>query len=107
MKSISDEQLPLISHLIELAKLDVEISSIQLEPMDDGGMGSQKFSSASIDSKYAGHAAEVAFMDADGIEVSATLDVDQFGNLFELDMFKADFSKLEKWPDTHELNKDN
>jgi len=107
MKSISREQLPLISHLITLAKLDVDISSLQIEAMDDGGMGSQKFSSASADSLYAGHAAEVTFLDTDGIEVSATLDVDQFGNLFELDLFKGNFSKLEKWPDKNELNKDN
>ena len=103
MKPISEEQKPLIKHLLGLSKLAIDISTLKVEAMDDGGMGSQKFSTAKTDSVFGGNIAEVTFKDLDGIEVLATIQVDQYGNPFELDMFKGDYSKLEKWPEENEL----
>ena len=48
---------------------------------------------------YGGEIAEAAFQDADGVPVSITLNVDKFGDLFEMDVFKADFSPLIRYPD--------
>ena len=38
------------------------------------------------------------FKDQDGIEVSVSLNVDQFGQLFEVDIWKVDFSPLIRIP---------
>jgi len=105
MDPISKEQHPLIDHLIKLANLKIDISTLQVKAMDDGGMGSQKFSSASENSVFGSQVAEATFADSDGVEVTGALCIDQYGNLFELDMFKTNFSKLEKWPDENELKK--
>ena len=103
MNPISEEQKPLIEHLLKLAKLEIDISTLKVQTMKDGDMGSQKFSTAKPDSVFGGNISEVTFVDLDGIEVLGTLQIDQYGNPFELDMFKADFSKLEKWPNENEL----
>ena len=42
---------------------------------------------------------EYHFLDEDGIDVIASLNIDNKGNLFELDIWKTDFSKLLKFPD--------
>ena len=75
--------------------------------MNDGGMGSQLFSTACDDSHFGCNKAEVTFADEDGVGVSAALYLDQYGSPYELDMFKSDYSKLEKWPSRDDLNNDN
>jgi hypothetical protein len=42
--------------------------------------------------------AEAEFTDEDGIPVSAVLNLDDKGQLFELDMWKVDFSALKRYP---------
>ena len=103
MNLISEEQKPLIEHLLKLSKLKIDISTLKVQAMKDGGMGSKRFSTAASDSVFDCNISEVTFKDLDGVEVLATLKIDQYGNPFELDMFKADFSKLEKWPNENEL----
>ena len=90
-----------------MSKLEVDIDTLQVAEMNDGGMGSHTFSTASEDSIFGGNVAEVIFKDIDGIEVNGALFIDQYGNPYELDMFKADNTKLEKWPNEKELQKDN
>lgn len=48
---------------------------------------------------FGGQVAEYQFTDADGVEVLASLNVDQDGRPFELDMWKTDFSPLIRIPD--------
>jgi len=103
MDSIDSSILPLLNFLLAQAQVDVDMSSIKLEVMDDGGMGSHKFHNTNIDSKLGREASSCSFIDTDGIAVSATLNLDQYGSLFELDLFKGDFSKLQKWPLASEL----
>ena len=66
--------------------------------MSDGGMGSLQFLPLRPSAKMGAQASEVEFIDADGIPVLATLNLDQDGRPFELDMFKADSSKLIRVP---------
>ncbi|EIE01321.1 hypothetical protein LEP1GSC185_3526 [Leptospira licerasiae serovar Varillal str. VAR 010] len=46
--------------------------------------------------------ANTSFYDEDGTEVSATLNIDQYGDLYELDLWKVDFSRLKKIPEIFE-----
>lgn len=42
---------------------------------------------------------EGSFRDSDGVLASVTLNADQFGELVELDLWKVDFSPLNRYPD--------
>lgn len=67
--------------------------------MNDGGMGSFRFISEDEDIREFGKLLiEGQFYDVDGIEVSAQLNLDSSGNLFELDVWKMDSTPLRQWP---------
>lgn len=67
--------------------------------MNDGGMGSLKFVDiAKTKARLPTRVREATFLDVDGMSVSITLNVDQDGDLFELDVFKADGSRLKRFP---------
>jgi hypothetical protein len=68
-------------------------------PMDDGEMGSLYLFPKGIITKdriIGVQVSDFQFTDSDGIEVIASLNLDENGNLFELDLWKTDFSKLIK-----------
>ncbi len=50
------------------------------------------------DRKFGRRASECQFTDEDGVEVLASLNLDQDGNLYELDIWKTDFGKLIRIP---------
>jgi hypothetical protein len=66
-----------------------------VEEMNDGGMGSLRFV-GSADRRLGECVGEAEFDDADGVVVSVALNVDQRGELFELDVWKVDFSPLQR-----------
>jgi len=70
-----------------------------VEDIDDGGMGSVRFASPDNQMRRLGKTvAEAEFIDEDGILVSAAVNLDSGGDLFELDMWKTDYSPLKKYP---------
>lgn len=76
--------------------------SILVHSMQDGGMGSLKLKPRGATSyrKFGGTVSSIEFDDVDGVRVSAALNVDQNGDLFELDIWKSDFTPLRRLPDT-------
>ncbi|MGB2638232.1 MAG: hypothetical protein WAN32_04730 [Candidatus Acidiferrum sp.] len=65
-------------------------------------MGSIRF--VQPDTRAFGKAlAEAQYVDSDGIPVSITINVDQNGQLFEVDFWKVDFSPLKRYPKPSEL----
>lgn len=71
-------------------------------PMDDGEMGSLRlFPKGKItEGKILGEqVSDFQFTDLDGVEVIVSLNVDNEGNLFELDIWKTDFGQILKLPD--------
>jgi hypothetical protein len=67
--------------------------------MSDGGMGSIRFQATRRGKRLFGQQiSEATFVDDDGIVVSATLNLDRHGELFELDLWKVDNSKLHRYP---------
>lgn len=82
---------------------DSWLDRLIVSEMDDGGMGSLRLlpngRALSPETKFGRVASSVEFSDADGIEVSAALYLDDTGTPFELDIWKADFSKLRRIPD--------
>jgi hypothetical protein len=77
------------------------LAEITVEVMDDGGMGSLLLFLPGGDGKkrlFGSKISEINFKDTDGVEVIATLNVDKEGQLFELDIWKTDFSRLIEIP---------
>lgn len=78
------------------------LERLRVRPMADGEMGS-----LSLDVQppspgprlFGRRVAELSFLDEDGVEVLASLDVDREGNPFEMDIWKTDFSPLHRIPE--------
>lgn len=98
MESKEQSIFPLLRFLLNKAEITVDLLSVKVEIMDDGGMGSHRFHTRHSDSMFACEVSSCTFLDSDGVEVSASLNVDQYGDLFEIDLFKGDFSSLKRWP---------
>jgi hypothetical protein len=81
------------------------LSTAKVQDMSDGGMGSIKFyiGRPRSELEYGEEIAEAAFQDADGVPVSLSLSIDKVGNLFELDVWKVDFSPLIRYPDEKDV----
>lgn len=92
------EELAIIMHLATGSDLQLPNDfpdGLQVSDMDDGGMGSLKLYPKGIlceNRRFGSAPAEIQFNDLDGIPVLATLNLDEEGNLFELDVWKVDFS---------------
>ncbi|MDQ2795429.1 MAG: hypothetical protein M3Y12_15685 [Bacteroidota bacterium] len=70
------------------------LSEQRVTEMDDGGMGSVQFYPPGLkaEHRFGDDVAEVWLKDEDGMPVLVTLLVDQHGQLYELDVWKVDFS---------------
>lgn len=80
------------------------LPDLQVEDMSDGGMGSLRFVQADDRHRRLGKKlVEVEFNDADDVLVSAVINLDDLGRLFELDIWKVDFSPLKRYPSPEEL----
>ncbi len=74
-----------------------ELTEALVEEMKDGGMGSLKFI-GSAERKFGQQLAESEFQDVDGVALSISINVDQWGALFEMDVWKVDFTPLIRLP---------
>jgi len=81
-----------------------QLVGIKVQDLPGGSMGSIQFVQGSPEQRIFGEQiAEGLFHDADGVPVSVALNVDQFDDLFELDLWKVDFSPLIRYPDADEV----
>jgi len=90
-----------------LASYGVDPHSIGLfkeslvEPMADGGMGSLRFYGSNVSQSNRRMSEAIVqgeFNDRDGMLVSFTINLDNNGNLFELDLWRVDFEPLQRLP---------
>lgn len=103
-RSPTEAELRLLRALVERAPRfsgsPAVLTELTVAAMNDGGMGSLAIGPPSLERRFEDQVAEVTFFDVDGMWISATLNVDQFGELLELDVFKGDFSPLRAVPQT-------
>jgi hypothetical protein len=72
--------------------------------MNDGGMGSLRFRTPDNQRRhFSKKIAEAEFTDEDGTPVSAVVNLDEIGELFELDIWRVDFSPLKRYPRPEDL----
>jgi len=109
VRELREDELRVLRKMLSQTSIETEfeeqLASMKVQTMADGGMGSIRFYNGRDRSPldYGGEIAEAAFQDADGVPVSITLSVDTIGDLFEMDVFKADFSPLIRYPDLADL----
>jgi hypothetical protein len=103
MRTLTKAEYGLISFLLmgtPYAKQIISgLSNMMVEEMDDGGMGSLRFMNKNMPQRRFGkQISEITLLDEDKVPVSFAIFLDKDGKLFELNVFKADFSRLVKFP---------
>lgn len=103
MRLLEVEEVSLIKALLmtnsNIAEIIVPtLDTILVEDMDDGGMGSLLFISCTNDSnrKLGKTLAEAEFLDEDQVLVCVQLNLDNHNQLFELDIWKVDYSPVSR-----------
>lgn len=104
LRKLTVQEEMLLEYLINISNHIVQEDwkeKIRVKPLDDGNMGSLELfvNNDSESSRVFGRqVAECYFFDTDGVKVIASLNVDSSGNLYELDVWKTDFSPLIEIP---------
>ena len=100
-RRLRDTEMKLLESLLQRAAdgtvVVPPLDSLRVQEMPDGGMGSLYFTHPCKGRglrRLGSRVAEVQFNDADGVAVLASLNVDQDGDLFELDVWRTDFRPL-------------
>jgi hypothetical protein len=101
MRALLDRERPLVGYLLELAGLPVDLDTLRVAPMKDGGMGSLAI--APLGRSFGSAVAECHFQDSGAALVSAVLNVDGAGDPLEIDVWRVDFEPLVSWPSRTEL----
>src|SRR4051794_10286614 len=107
-RPLREKELALIKKLLAGSRCETkaraQLHEARVQDMSDGGMGSIRFVKGPPENRMFGEEiAEGLFHDADGVPVSVMLNVDQLDDLFELDLWKVDFSSLIRYPDASEV----
>jgi hypothetical protein len=100
MRVLRQEELDLLGAMLKGDNLVASIpTDVQVRDLQDGGMGSIEFLFENVEGpRHARRIAEADYMDSDGIPVSIGVNVDQYGKLFEIDIWKLDFGRLKTYP---------
>jgi hypothetical protein len=103
MRKLTEDEYELICFLL-LDKPDAKqiingLRDMMVEEMDDGGMGSFRFVNKNMPlGKFGRQISEITLLDEDRVPVSFAIFLDKDGDLFEMNVFKADYSRLVKFP---------
>lgn len=105
-RSLREEERELIRSLLSRVSASTTLENILatslVTDMADGGMGSIRFVHSEPRS-FGKRLAEAEYLDSDGVLVSIALNADSKGQLFELDFWKVDFSRLRRYPKPSDL----
>jgi hypothetical protein len=86
------------------SEIEHQFTHALVRDMSDGAMGSIRFANSSADKPAFGReAVEADYIDQDGVLVRIALNLDQQGDLFEVDFWKVDFSPLLRYPRPQDL----
>jgi hypothetical protein len=110
-RKLSAQEKAVMSALLrdnpEIQHFADELEDLVAIEMDDGGMGSLSLISKRLDGvgpRTLGKEIAVGeFLDRDGVTVSVAINVDREKRLYELDVWKVDFSPLLHWPDSGKI----
>lgn len=81
-------------------RLRTNLENAVVEDMNDGGMGSIHFVCGRDRERKMGRCVvEKVFQDVDNVPIMVYLDLDEQDDLFELDIWKGDFSPVISYPE--------
>lgn len=103
MRHLFEHERPAVAFLFDLAGIPVDLGTLEVTPMPDGGMGSLALAPFDIFRTLGASAAECHYHDLDGVPVSLALNLDQDGRPFEIDLWRVDFAPTLGWPLQAEL----
>ena len=100
-RPLTEEERNLVELVLSASKSSIPVprSGTIVRPLTDGGMGSVSFDLLG-DRRFGSLVGDLKFVDADGVPVLASVYADRDGNLFELDLFKVDFSAVHTLPES-------
>jgi len=103
---MSNEEKGVISALLQLKPESIHfidgIDNLLVQEMTDGGMGSLLLIPKGAETSNRSLGKQIVageFRDSDGVPVFVTINTDADNRLYELDIWKVDFSPLSHWPD--------
>jgi hypothetical protein len=102
-RPLSEYEAKLITRLLEACGRNDLVGSLGsrfVTGMDDGRMGSIAFEPRGK-RRFGVQIATLEFQDNDGVPVSAALNLDDAGDLYELDIWKTDFAPLNSLANTN------
>lgn len=100
---LREDERALIAELIKRnngpVRLLSSLSDCRVEEMDGGGMGGLRFCVEGGSLRHFGEQLlEAKFLDADGVALMVAINLDEYAELYELDIWKVDFSPLIRFP---------
>ncbi len=104
LRKITIQEEILLNYLINISNYSIDQNwkeKMKVRFLDDGNMGSLELfvnDNFEEDRIFGKQIAECYFVDSDGVKVIVSLNIDTNGNLFELDIWKTDFSPLIEIP---------
>jgi hypothetical protein len=102
-RNLTSEEFEFLGTILRRGEVGDELiqllADVVVQEMNDGGMGSLRFKSKGATERKLGRCVvEAEFLDRDGVCVSVAVNLDDRGELFELDIWKVDFSPLIAFP---------
>ncbi|AMS27045.1 hypothetical protein AEM51_08450 [Bacteroidetes bacterium UKL13-3] len=101
MRKLYQKEKLLINCILEGKSHEYDIENLYVSEMNDGGMGSLYFIMEDKDEHYRKMGrmiVEKQFLDTDNVPILVSLNVDEDGYLFELDIWRADFGIILEYP---------
>ncbi|MES2010790.1 MAG: hypothetical protein V4468_18090 [Pseudomonadota bacterium] len=103
VRRLNDDERTLLAELIagkpQGTRLLDSLADALVEEMDDGGMGSLRFCASDGTPRCLGEQlTEKELLDIDSVPVMVAINLDNRGGLYELDIWKVDFSPLKRFP---------
>lgn len=94
----------LVDMLPQAGELRSQMAGALVQEMADGRMGSLRFVGPD-DHRKAHKVIAARALDSDGVPLEMSLNLDQYGNLFELDIWKVDFTPLHHLPEPSQVQR--
>lgn len=103
LRLLKDKERALLTALmmesLQATQLVESLNQVLVEEMDDGGMGSLRFHYSDSKSRhFAKRLIDREFVDSDGVPVRVAINLDEYGDIYDLDVWKVDFSPLRRFP---------
>lgn len=106
-RSLRSEETSILAALLKppLDQYVCGLATCKVQDLDDGGMGGIKFLRESGKPRSFGKTiAEAEYIDADGVLVSIAINVDDVGDLLEIEFWKVNYAALCIYPKPEQLS---